>query len=51
MYNSSLQHNIPHILVDVDFSKGEVQLPDTIKKQPHREVPILVDGEFVVFEA
>ncbi|KAL4235460.1 Glutathione S-transferase [Mactra antiquata] len=46
-----LQHNIPHILIDVDFSKGEKQLPDAIKKCPHREVPIMIDGEFVVFEA
>lgn len=46
-----LQHNIPHILIDVDFSKGEAQLPDGIRKHPHREVPILIDGEFLVFEA
>lgn len=45
-----LQHNIPHILIDVDFSKGEKQLPEGIQKQPHRDVPILIDGEFVVFD-
>lgn len=46
-----LQHNIPHILVDLDFSKGEAQLPEALRKHPHREVPILIDGEFLVFEA
>lgn len=45
------QHNIPHILIDIDFSKGESQLPEAIRKHPHREVPILIDGEFFVFEA
>ncbi|KAH3769055.1 glutathione S-transferase theta-3-like isoform X1 [Dreissena polymorpha] len=45
-----LQHNIPHILVDIDFSQGESQLPDVVRKQPHREVPIIVDGDFVVFD-
>lgn len=46
-----LQHNIPHILIDVDFSKGEANLPEAIRKHPHREVPILIDGDFVIFEA
>ncbi|WAR12322.1 GSTT3-like protein, partial [Mya arenaria] len=45
-----LQHNIPHILVDVDFSQGEARLPEVVRRQPHREVPILVDGEFVIFD-
>ncbi|XP_060601873.1 glutathione S-transferase theta-3-like [Ruditapes philippinarum] len=47
----ALQHNIPHILIDVDFSKGEANLPESIRKHPHREVPILIDGDFLIFEA
>lgn len=45
-----LQHNIPHILIDVDFSKGEERLPESKRKQPHRDVPIVIDGDVVVFE-
>ena len=50
-YNLILQNNIPHILHDVDFSKGESHVPEEIRKHPHREVPILTDGEYVIFEA
>ena len=44
------QQNIPHILIDIDFSKGEDRLPEAIRKQPHRDVPIILDGDVVVFE-
>ncbi|XP_076470648.1 glutathione S-transferase theta-3-like [Babylonia areolata] len=45
-----LQHNIPHVLIDVNFSSDSLDLPDALRQQPHREVPLLVDGAVVVFE-
>ncbi|CAH1780469.1 unnamed protein product [Owenia fusiformis] len=45
-----LQNNIPHNLIDVDFTKNEQSAPEFLKKNPHQEVPILVDGEVIVFE-
>ncbi|XP_062602323.1 glutathione S-transferase theta-1-like [Saccostrea cucullata] len=46
-----IQHEIPHLLIDVDFSKGPKHLPPAFRNQPHQEVPLLVDGDIVVFEA
>ena len=43
------QHDIPHELVDVDFSNDK-SAPGFIAKFPHKQVPILVDGSVVVFE-
>ncbi|XP_046381062.2 glutathione S-transferase theta-1-like isoform X1 [Haliotis rufescens] len=45
-----LQYEIPHVLIDVDFTQGETNLPDVVRKQPHQEVPILLDGDVVVFD-
>ncbi|KAK3085290.1 hypothetical protein FSP39_001136 [Pinctada imbricata] len=45
-----LQHEIPHILIDVDFSRGPENLPVVFRTHPHQEVPLLVDGEVVVYE-
>ncbi|XP_077993314.1 glutathione S-transferase theta-1-like [Glandiceps talaboti] len=46
-----LQHKIPHTLVDVDFSESsKAKIPETIKRNCHQEVPILTDGEIIVFE-
>ncbi|XP_074645894.1 glutathione S-transferase theta-3-like [Tubulanus polymorphus] len=45
-----LQHNIPHKIVDVDFSEKEGTTLEFINQYPHREVPLLVDGDIVVFE-
>lgn len=44
------QNEIPHVSVDVDFSHGTEHLPTVFRSQPHQEVPLLVDGEIVVFE-
>nr|XP_022343057.1 glutathione S-transferase theta-1-like [Crassostrea virginica] len=46
-----IQNEIPHLLIDVDFSKGPKQLPPVFRNQPHQEVPLLMDGEIIVFEA
>nr|WDE40204.1 glutathione S-transferase [Tegillarca granosa] len=45
-----LQHDIPHVLIDVHFSKGANNLPEVFRSQPHQEVPILVDGDLTIFE-
>ncbi|VDI00454.1 glutathione S-transferase [Mytilus galloprovincialis] len=45
-----LQHEIPHILHDVDFSKHSTKIPEVFKSHSHQEVPLLVDGDIVVFE-
>ncbi|KAK7464000.1 hypothetical protein BaRGS_00037998 [Batillaria attramentaria] len=45
-----LQHNIPHRLIDVNFTADSLDLPDVIRQQAHREVPVLVDGNITVFE-
>ena len=44
-----LKHEIPHILIDVDFTNKKTA-PDFIAKYPHEEVPVLVDGEITVFD-
>lgn len=46
-----LQNELPHLLIDVDFSKGPNHLPPVFRNHPHQEVPLLVDGDVVVFEA
>lgn len=48
---TSLQNELPHLLLDVDFSKGPNHLPPVFRNHPHQEVPLLVDGDVVVFEA
>ncbi|XP_050398125.1 glutathione S-transferase theta-1 [Patella vulgata] len=45
-----LQNNIPHVLIDVDFTKGETTLPDVLLRNSHQEVPLLVDGDYIIFE-
>ncbi|KAK7114588.1 hypothetical protein V1264_000627 [Littorina saxatilis] len=45
-----LQHNIPHVLIDVNFTADSLDLPDAMRQQAHREVPLLVDGNVVLFE-
>lgn len=46
-----LQHEIPHILHEVDFSKKNAsRIQEVFKNHPHQEVPLLVDGETIVFE-
>lgn len=46
-----IQNELPHLLIDVDFSKGPNHLPPVFRNHPHQEVPLLVDGDVVVFEA
>ncbi|KAL3859128.1 hypothetical protein ACJMK2_009360 [Sinanodonta woodiana] len=45
-----IQHRIPHILIDVDFGKGGEHLPEAFKRQPHQEVPLIIDNDITVFE-
>ncbi|ESO82235.1 hypothetical protein LOTGIDRAFT_170146 [Lottia gigantea] len=45
-----LQNRIPHVLKDVNFGIDSENLPDVFLQQPHHEVPLLVDGDVVIFE-
>ncbi|ELT93184.1 hypothetical protein CAPTEDRAFT_223991 [Capitella teleta] len=45
-----LQHSIPHTVIDVDFTDGE-HAKEFKGRVPHEEVPVLVDGEVVVFQS
>jgi len=38
------------LTIDVDFSRGVDDLPVVFRRQPHQEIPLLVDGDLVVFE-
>ena len=40
---------MPHTVIDVDFSV-ECGGPDVLATLPHKEVPILLDGDVFVFE-
>ncbi len=46
----TFQHDISHVLIDVDLSGNGDTVPEFLSKNPHKEVPILVDGEVTVFE-
>ena len=43
------QHDIPHVLIEVDFLHKD-KAPEFVQKYNHKEVPILVDGSVIVFE-
>ena len=47
---TDVQHNIPHVVTDVNFTSDSLDLPDALRQHPHREVPLLVDGSVVIFE-
>ena len=45
-----LQNNIQHVLIDVNFQHPD-KCSEFMKRQRHKEVPVLVDGAMIVFEA
>lgn len=42
---------LPYELVDVDLRKGEHKTPEFLKMHPFGQVPVLVDGDAVVYDS
>ena len=63
LYNSNLSPNalrvravakeldLPVEIIDVDLRKGENKAPEFLKINPNGKVPVLVDGDFVLWES
>ena len=45
------KYNIPYEYKNVDLMKGEQKAPEVTKLNPNGKVPILVDGDFILFES
>ena len=43
--------SVPYDLIPIDFAKGESLQPDFLKINPNGKVPVLVDGDLVLFES
>ena len=42
---------VPYELVKTDFANGDTHTPEFLKLNPNGHVPVLVDGELVLFES
>jgi len=42
---------LPHDVVEVDITRGEQRQPEFVRLNPNAKVPVLQDGEFVLWES